>query len=62
MKDTCVSTEFRAFIGMDDTYGDHDPFIEWLKSYSHYDAKTAFRYLTGDGEVLKEAPVPPLVQ
>eukprot|EP00973_Karenia_brevis_P007678 1042795-Karenia_brevis.AAC.1 len=62
LHDTTVSRQFRSFIGMDDCYTVADPFVVWLSEFAHFDAKTAFRNITGDGVILETPPLPSLVE
>eukprot|EP00973_Karenia_brevis_P057306 7971046-Karenia_brevis.AAC.1 len=47
---------------MDDSYTTSDPFVEWLSEFAHFDARTAFRHITGDGIILDTPPLPPRVE
>ena len=44
---------------MDDAYRHDDSCKKWLEDFEHYDARTAFRAITGDGQ---KPPSPPLPQ
>ena len=47
----------RALFGMSDQYDDTDLFTRWLAPVEHLDAKSAFRKLYGEGDIL---PIPDL--
>ena len=53
-----IPTEFQQFIGIDPTYDHTSHITQWLNQVQHLDARTAFRQLTGDGELLTPPPLP----
>eukprot|EP00973_Karenia_brevis_P076042 10562658-Karenia_brevis.AAC.1 len=61
LQDNSITRSFREFIGMDACYPLGDPMVQWLSDYTQYDARTAFRHLTGDGVLLEDPPMPPFV-
>ena len=47
---------------MSDQHDAKEPFTVWLTKVEHLDAKTAFRILTGDGDVFSSpAVLPPVI-
>ena len=52
-----VHPDVHDFFGISPAYDDSDPFTRWLSPYEHLDAKSAFRQISGEGEIL---PIPSL--
>ena len=57
LKDSSIHPKVRALFGMSDHHDDTDPFTRWLSPVEHLDAKSVFRKLSGEGDIL---PVPDL--
>ena len=60
--DSLITPAVRKLFGMEQQYDQFDSFMRWLATFEHFDAKTAFRAFTGDGDVLPIPQLPPKVE
>ena len=62
LMESTVHPDVRSLFGISPAHDDTDPFTRWLSPYEHLDARTAFRKLSGEGEVLPIPKLPAPVQ
>ena len=62
LMNSTVHPDVRSLFGISPAHDDADPFTRWLSPLEHLDARSAFRKLSGEGEVLPIPSLPAPVQ